>query len=81
MATREQTTKALKEYSTRNGHPAMRQLLETTAGVSAISEIPEDMLGDVLAAALGGGGDATSLPDATAVYARWNASGKRRMED
>lgn len=45
---------ALVSYKEEHGHPAMRALLERVAGVSAISLVPESLVGAVLAACIGG---------------------------
>ena len=63
---------SLLRYKQRNGHAAMRALIERVAGVVAISEIPDDKIGDVIAAC------AETLDElAPSAYARWNASKPR----
>jgi hypothetical protein len=75
MTNRDQVTKTLKAYSAQHGHPAMRELLEAKAGVSAVSEIPEDKLADVEQAAGEGASSGVTEINPTAIYAKWNSAG------
>jgi hypothetical protein len=79
MSTRDEMIKALRVFKDANGQPALRTLLESVAEVSAISEVPDDKIADVIAACENApaGDKPKSLDELTTrAFAKWNAAKK-----
>jgi hypothetical protein len=86
MTNRDRMIQALHEFKDANGHAKMRSLLESVAGVTAISAVPDDKI-DAVIKACGGAPSASAKAggtlktaadiDVDAIYARWNSAGKR----
>lgn len=84
MSIREKTIRTLRAYKERHGQPAVRKLLEDTAGVAALSEVPNDLLPAVERAAReGDASDYRSLLsedrtlNVSAIFAKWNGPRSR----
>ncbi|OYU90125.1 MAG: hypothetical protein CFE29_14090 [Bradyrhizobiaceae bacterium PARB1] len=83
-------SRALLQFKRDHSHAAMRTLLQEVAGVSAISDVPEDKIDDVIAACEsdrdwskpGAKAKAGPKPDFNSpefvqgVYARWNGAAR-----
>jgi hypothetical protein len=82
MGNRDQMIQALHIFKESNDHAKMRTLLETVAGVSAISQVPDDKIDAVIAATKNVPASNDEQPKSLAdlharAFQKWNAAGKR----
>jgi hypothetical protein len=75
MADRQKMLELLNTFTTENGFPARRELLQKHAGVTAPSDVPDDKVEAVTRALERRAKTPSTLDDIqSAAYAKWNSA-------